>query len=179
MIVTRPEQQSELEVDLQDIPRQSERIHAKQDRAIVADNAITVAKRSPLKSINPNTTTHASTASSKDLGLTPAEQSRIILALSMRHDESNNVRMPFEDCDTLLGLLTEIVEGPYHGLVESTDAIRAVWLSTSDASDASKLYLRPSKQSSTESYRQFLGREVKQLLEQEGSTCVMSVVVEV
>lgn len=179
MTVTRPEPQAEVELDLQGIPRQSERIHAKQDRATVAENAITVAKRYPLKPIHPNTTTQASTASSEDLELTPAEQSRIILALSMRNDESNNVRMPFEDCDTLPGLLTEIVEGPYHGLVKSTDAVRAVWLSTSDASDASKLYLRPSKQSSAESYRQFLGREVKQLLEQEGGIRVISVIVEV
>ncbi|KAF7187961.1 hypothetical protein HII31_10861 [Pseudocercospora fuligena] len=135
-------------------------------------------KRAPLSVVHSNIAPATSTAN-KNLELTPAEQSRVTIALSLRNDESNNVHMPFEDCETLSSLLNEIVEGPYHGLVQSKEAIRALWISASDDAEASKLYLRPSKQSSADSYRQFLGRDVKQRLVQEGSTCVISVVVEV
>ncbi|KXS98658.1 hypothetical protein AC578_10074 [Pseudocercospora eumusae] len=139
---------------------------------------VNIATRAPLGVLDPNSAP-AATSIFGDVELTSTEQSRIIVALSMRKDDLNDVRMPFEDCETLAGLLNEIVEGPYRGLVKSKDAIRAVWLSADCDEDVSKLYLRTSKQSSAESYRQFLGREVKSRLKQEGSTCVISVVVEV
>ncbi|EME77342.1 uncharacterized protein MYCFIDRAFT_179917 [Pseudocercospora fijiensis CIRAD86] len=134
--------------------RQSDRKASNTDLAPDSE----VAQRAPHAVVHPNAAPAMSTMNDV-VELTPAEQSRLTLALSMRSDESNNVRMPFEDCETLSGLLNEIVDGPYHGLVDSKEAIRALWISASDEAEASKLYLRPSKQSSAESYRRFLGRE--------------------
>lgn len=89
----------------------------------------------------------------------------------MRDKDDHDVKMPFEDCETLPDLLNEIVEGPFYGLLALSD-IRAVWLQAGNGPDDSKLHLRPSKSQSSESYRRFLATEVKQQLVRH-STCTV------
>lgn len=117
--------------------------------------------------------------SNPDLSFTADELSRITVALSMRNTTAEDVNMPFEDCETLSGLLKEVAEGPYYGVL-SVEDIRAIWLQAGNGPDDSKLHLRPSKSQSSEHYRKFLATEVKRrLVEDEKAVVIIRASIEV
>lgn len=108
----------------------------------------------------------------QDLSFTKEELSRVSVALSMRDNNAHDIKMPFEDCETLSCLLNEIVEGPFYGLLAIKD-IRAIWLQAGSGPDDARLHLRPSKSQSSESYRRFLVEKVKQRLVQDSTSMVV------
>ncbi|USW57667.1 hypothetical protein Slin15195_G109860 [Septoria linicola] len=108
--------------------------------------------------------------------LTRSEQSHITMILSLRSNPANNLQMPLdEDCYDLQSLLAEVTAGPFRGVfgrVGATEAVHAIWLRGGDEPDTPVLYLRPSKASSEEAYRQFLCRDVKERLAKVGRVAI-------
>ena len=108
--------------------------------------------------------------------LTDAEQAQITMVMCIRGKPANNLQMPFdEDCCDLKGLLKEATTGPFRGVfghVDTLEAVHAVWLRAGDEPETPILFLRPSKSSSVDAYRQFLCREVKEKLAKAGRATI-------